>query len=92
MTSETTGYTQESVTERLESGVPEGLATVSDRGVKPGMTTSEFFAFLAVTVGVLISAAAADGFHASQAWLIVGIVTSAYILSRGMTKLNAPRR
>jgi hypothetical protein len=53
--------------------------------------TTEFFAFLAAAVGVLIAAAMIDesdagGFGARQAWLYVTILTVGYMISRGLAK------
>jgi hypothetical protein len=60
---------------------------------KASFKTTEFFAMVAVIVGILISAAAikgtgahADIFTAQKAWLYVAIVASAYMISRGLAK------
>ena len=53
---------------------------------KPFFLTSEFLAFVVLTAGVLIAAAVADNLDAPRAWLIAGIVTAAYIVSRGVAK------
>jgi hypothetical protein len=58
---------------------------------KASFKTTEFFAFLAVAVGVLVAAAVVDetnagGFGAKQAWLYVTIVTVGYMVSRGLAK------
>lgn len=60
---------------------------------KAAFKTTEFFAMLAVIVGILIAAASIgateghpDKFIGSQAWLYVTIVASAYIVSRGFAK------
>src|SRR3954465_7110308 len=58
---------------------------------KAAFKTTEFFAFLAVVVGVLIAAAMIDetdagGFGARQAWLYVTILTVGYMVSRGLAK------
>jgi hypothetical protein len=58
---------------------------------KAAFKTTEFFAFLAVLVGVLIAAALIDetdagGFGARQAWLYVTILTVGYMVSRGLAK------
>ena len=59
-----------------------------DQGV---FKTTEFFAFVAVLVGVLIAAAVVDeadagGLGAKQAWLYVTILTVGYMVSRGLAK------
>jgi hypothetical protein len=65
---------------------------------KHATKTTEFFAMIAVIVGILVSAAVikggdtgggADGtdeFIARQAWLYVSIVAGAYFVSRGLAK------
>ena len=60
---------------------------------KASFKTSEFFAMVAVVVGILISAAAIsastghpDRFTGSQAWLYVSIVAVGYMISRGLAK------
>ena len=58
---------------------------------KASFKTTEFFAFLAVLVGILIAAAMVDesnagGFGAKQAWLYVTILTVGYMTSRGLAK------
>jgi hypothetical protein len=58
---------------------------------KASFKTTEFFAFLAVLSGILISAAVVDaanngGFGARQAWLYATILTVGYMVSRGLAK------
>jgi hypothetical protein len=57
---------------------------------KASFKTTEFFAFIAVAVGVLVAAAVdetnAGGFGAKQAWLYVTILTVGYMVSRGLAK------
>jgi len=59
---------------------------------KSALKTTEFYVWLVVSVAILIAAAVTDGgedgqrFGADHAWLYVGIVTAAYILSRGIAK------
>src|SRR3954471_5112267 len=58
---------------------------------KAAFKTTEFFAFLAAAVAVLIAAAVIDetdagGFGARQAWLYVTILTVGYMISRGLAK------
>jgi hypothetical protein len=72
------------------SRTTERLATETKAAPK----TTEFFAFVAVVVGILISAMAIKGgdtggtdeFIARQAWLYVAIVTAGYLISRGLAK------
>ena len=58
---------------------------------KASFKTTEFFAFLAVVVGVLIATAVVDqadagGLGARQGWLYVTILTVGYMVSRGLAK------
>ena len=61
---------------------------------KASFKTSEFWAMVAVIVGILVSAAAIKGgdtggtdeFIARQAWLYVAIVAGAYFIGRGLAK------
>ena len=53
---------------------------------KPFFLTSEFLAFVFLVAGVLIASAVTDNLDAPRAWLIAGIVTAAYIVSRGIAK------
>jgi hypothetical protein len=58
---------------------------------KASFKTTEFFAYLAAVVGVLIAAGVVDeanagGMGAKQAWLYVTILTVGYMVSRGFAK------
>ena len=58
---------------------------------KASFKTTEFFAFLAVLAGILISAGVVDeanngGLGAKQAWLYATILTVGYMVSRGLAK------
>jgi hypothetical protein len=60
---------------------------------KASFKTTEFFAMVAVIIGILVAAASIgateghpDKFVGSQAWLYVAIVASAYMISRGLAK------
>jgi hypothetical protein len=58
---------------------------------KASFKTTEFFAFLVVLVGILVSAGVVDeanngGFGAKQAWLYATILTVGYMVSRGLAK------
>jgi hypothetical protein len=57
-----------------------------------GVLTGEFWTTLVVIVATLIAAAVADNFDAPRAWWIVGVVASAYIVSRGLAKAGTPHR
>ena len=73
---------------------PRRLATETKHALK----TTEFFAFVAVVVGILISAlvikggdsGGTDEFIARNAWLYVAIVTAGYLISRGLAKSGSP--
>jgi hypothetical protein len=54
--------------------------------------TTEFWAMLGVIVATLIAAAVADNFDAPRAWVIVGFVAAAYIVSRGFAKAGTAHR
>ena len=58
---------------------------------KAAFKTTEFFAFLAVLAGILISAAVVDdgSFGASKAWLYATILTVGYMVSRGLAKAGS---
>jgi hypothetical protein len=48
--------------------------------------TTEFWAMVALIAGVLIAAASTDSLDARGAWLLVAIVGTGYIVSRGLAK------
>jgi hypothetical protein len=54
--------------------------------------TTEFWAMIGVIGVTLIAAAVADNFDAPRAWLIVGIVATGYIVSRGLAKAGNAHR
>jgi hypothetical protein len=61
---------------------------------KASFKTTEFFAYLAVLAGTLISAGVVDqadagGFGAKQAWLYATILTVGYMVSRGLAKAGS---
>ena len=61
---------------------------------KASFKTTEFFAYLAVLAGILISAGVVDqanngGFGARQAWLYVTVLTVGYMVSRGLAKAGS---
>ena len=58
---------------------------------KAAFKTTEFFAYSAVLVGVLIAGAVVDsadagGYGARQVWLYATILTVGYMVSRGLAK------
>jgi hypothetical protein len=54
--------------------------------------TTEFWAMVVVIGLTLIAAAVADNLDAPRAWLIVGIVATGYIVSRGLAKAGNAHR
>lgn len=78
---------------------PQRLSTETKQSTK----TTEFYAFVVITLAILISAAlikggdttggdgagGTDEFTAKQAWLYVAIVTAGYMLSRGLAKAGS---
>jgi uncharacterized membrane protein YcjF (UPF0283 family) len=60
---------------------------------KQAFKTTEFWSFVVIVVGILVSAMAIKGgddgtdqFIARHAWLYVSIVTAGYLVSRGLAK------
>ena len=71
------------------------VTRVSERNheTKASLKTTEFWAMIALVVGILISAAlikggddGTDQFIAKQAWLYVSILGAGYFISRGLAK------
>ena len=57
-----------------------------------GVLTGEFWTMVVVAAAVLIAAAVADNLGARSAWWIVGVISSAYIVSRGLAKSGTSHR
>jgi hypothetical protein len=55
---------------------------------KSSLKTTEFFAYLAAVVGVLVASAVVDvtDFGAQEAWFYVSLLTIGYMVSRGLAK------
>src|SRR3954471_3750715 len=81
-------------TDTQTGGLTNGARTAPERSrrlsteTKAAFKTTEFFAFVAVLIGVLIAAGVIDesdagGFGARQAWLYATILTVGYMVSRG---------
>ena len=86
----TTQASDRTVGERAERA---GVQLTGDRfETKWAPLTTEFWAMLGVIVATLIAAAVADNFDAPRAWLIVGIVATGYIVSRGLAKAGTSHR
>ena len=58
------------------------------RRPKPFFATSEFVAMVAAVTAVAIAAAVADNFESPRAWTLITILAAAYIISRGLSKIN----
>jgi hypothetical protein len=73
---------------RNVGGAARRLSTETKHAVK----TTEFYAYLATIVGVLVAGNVIEGeggpdiFNASQVWLYITILTLGYMLSRGIAK------
>ena len=75
----------------LASRRPDTTTRRRSTETKASFKTTEFFAFLVVLAGILVSAAMVDesnngGFGAKQAWLYATILTVGYMVSRGLAK------
>jgi hypothetical protein len=89
-------------TDAVGAGTARGTATggYGRRGVdetKAAFKTTEFFAYLAVLVGVLIAGLVIKGgdddeFKAVTVWLYIVILTFGYMLSRGIAKSGTKHR
>ncbi len=63
---------------------------------KASLKTTEFFAYLAVVVGLLIAGDAIEGqegggdyFAADKVWLYITLLTIGYMISRGLAKAES---
>jgi hypothetical protein len=78
------------------SGSRGAFTRVRADETKHSLKTTEFFAYVAAVVGVLIAAAVVgdgenggDLFGARSAWLYVTILTVGYMVSRGLAKAGS---
>jgi hypothetical protein len=79
--------------ERVGHTEPKRVRRLSTE-TKASFKTTEFFAFLVVLAGILISAGVVDeanngGLGARQAWLYATILTVGYMVSRGLAKAGS---
>jgi uncharacterized MAPEG superfamily protein len=82
---------------RAETVRHDGVVRRLTTETKQAFKTTEFWAFVAIVVAILVSAAAIKGgdtggtdeFIARNAWLYVSIVTGAYLISRGLAKAGS---
>jgi hypothetical protein len=64
---------------------------------KSALKTTEFYAWIVVSLAILIAAAVVDngddgqGFGADKAWMYVAGLTAAYIISRGIAKAGVSK-
>jgi|SRR5215203_1471683 len=89
-----TARTQGATTNHNTEGRSSRVRRLSTE-TKQAFKTSEFWAMVAVIVGILVAAASIKGgdtapgtdeFIARQAWLYVAIVAVGYMISRGLAK------
>ena len=83
------GQHDTAVSQPRSSGALKRLTTETKQAFK----TTEFWSFVVIVVGILVSAMAIKGgddgtdqFIARNAWLYVSIVTAGYLVSRGLAK------
>jgi hypothetical protein len=74
--------------DRDQGGWGGGQSFRAHRRAKPFFLTSEFLTLLAAIAAIAIAAAVADNFDAPRAWTLITIVSAAYIVSRGLSKIN----
>ncbi|HVL30742.1 MAG TPA: hypothetical protein VM299_00785 [Solirubrobacteraceae bacterium] len=84
---------------RTDANSNGGLGATAKRlttETKQAIKTTEFYAFLAVLVGILIAGNAietreggADYFAADKVWLYITILTVGYMISRGLAKAGS---
>jgi hypothetical protein len=89
----TSASTRGRVADRDTTGAAAPRTTSRRRSTetKASFKTTEFFAFVAVLIAVLVAALVIDesdagGFGARQAWLYATILTVGYMVSRGLAK------
>ena len=89
----TSAPTRDGVTDRNDHPVVSTRSSVRrlSTETKAAFKTTEFFAFVAVLVGILIAGAVVDssdagGYGARQVWLDATILTVGYMVSRGLAK------
>ena len=59
---------------------------------KAAFKTTEFIAYVAAVIGVLVASAMVDvtDFGAQEAWFYVSLLTIGYMVSRGLAKAGTP--
>jgi len=85
---------------RTTTGATRGVARRLSTETKMAFKTTEFWAMVAIVVGILIASALVgqgdgngnanvDAFPAVRAWLYVAIVAAGYMVSRGLAKAGS---
>jgi len=97
MSTQSPQYQDDGMTQRYApGGEARGMWSTAPsqprRKPKPFFLTSEFFVLLAGVLAVVIAAAVADNFDSGQAWTLVTLLSAAYILSRGLSKIGSHSR
>jgi hypothetical protein len=89
----TSAPTRGGMTDRDDNAISTPRSTVRrlSTETKAAFKTTEFFAYVAVLVGILIAGAIVDssdagGYGARQVWLYATILTVGYMISRGLAK------
>jgi hypothetical protein len=89
----TSAPTRGGMTDRddIAASTPRAAVRRLSTETKAAFKTSEFFAYVAVLVGILIAGAVVDssdagGYGARQVWLYATILTVGYMVSRGLAK------
>jgi hypothetical protein len=91
----TSAPTRGGVTDRNDhTSTPRSTARRLSTETKAAFKTTEFFAYVAVLVGILIAGAVVDssdagGYGARQVWLYATILTVGYMVSRGLAKAGS---
>jgi len=65
-----------------------GASGFGRSGRKPFFLTSEFLVLLATIAALVIAAAVSDEFDARRVWTLVTVLSAAYIVSRGLSKIG----
>jgi hypothetical protein len=74
-------------TDTPETGYTRRVSTET----KASFKTTEFFAYIAAVVGVLVASAMVDAtdFGAQEAWFYVTLLTIGYMVARGLAKAGS---
>jgi hypothetical protein len=62
---------------------------ITSTETRKAFRTTEFMAFVVVSAAMLIAAYTSKAFDVDQAWGLVAVVTSFYMLSRGIAKAGS---